>query len=63
MPRKGEKVTDNHKNSGDSKFSTSALYRKGIKSSEARNAQEEKRVGRIVEEESPQSDGKNELPW
>jgi hypothetical protein len=62
MPRKGEKVTDNHKNTGDSKFSTSTLYRKGIQSSEARNAQEQKRV-RIVEEESPHSDGKNELPW
>lgn len=63
MPRRGEKVTENHKNTGDGRLSNSALYRKSVKSSELRNAQEERRPGKVMEYESPQSDGKNELPW
>jgi hypothetical protein len=62
MPKRGEKVGENHKNTGDTKFSTAALYRKGVKSSEMRNAQEERKP-RMTEQESPHSDGKNELPW
>ena len=63
MPRRGEKVTENYKNTGDNKLSQSTLYRKGIKSSEIRGANEEKRVKIEDDYESPQSDGKNELPW
>lgn len=66
MPRRGEKVNENVKNSGDNKLSQSTLYRKGIRSSELRNSNNEKKIKlneKNDEENGKRSDGKNELDW